>query len=163
MSRFPHLKPMNYNQSLNELLSLGHELRGVKFDLDAIRKIAQALGNPHLKYPSVLVAGTNGKGSTASFLSNILEKAGYPTGLYTSPHLVRPNERIRVGGREIADDDFAATYTAVRESVNRLMAQGELLHSPSFFETLTAMAFLHFATAEAKFAVLEVGMGGRLD
>ena len=154
---------MNYNQSLNELLSLGHELRGVKFDLDAIRKIAQALGNPHLKYPSVLVAGTNGKGSTASFLSNILEKAGYPTGLYTSPHLVRPNERIRVGGREIADDDFAATYTAVRESVDRLMARGELLHSPSFFETLTAMAFLHFATAEAKFAVLEVGMGGRLD
>ncbi|HUY12022.1 MAG TPA: folylpolyglutamate synthase/dihydrofolate synthase family protein [Terriglobia bacterium] len=154
---------MNYSQSLNELLSLGHELRGVKFDLTAIRKIAQALGNPHLQYPSVLVAGTNGKGSTASFLSNILEKAGYRTGLYTSPHLVRPNERIRVSGRDIADDDFAAAYTAVRESVNRLMAQGELPHPPSFFETLTAMAFLHFATTKATFAVLEVGMGGRLD
>ncbi len=154
---------MNYNQSLNELLSLGHELRGVKFDLEAIGKIAQALGNPHLQYPSALIAGTNGKGSTASFLANILEQAGYHAGLYTSPHLVRPNERIRVSGRDMDDDDFAASYTAVRKSVDNLIARGELSHPPSFFETLTAMAFLYFSISKVDFAVLEVGMGGRLD
>lgn len=154
---------MDYSQSLSQLLSLGHELRGVKFDLEAIRKIAQALGNPHRQYPSVLIAGTNGKGSTASFLASILEEAGYRTGLYTSPHLVRPNERIRISGQDINEDDFAEAYTTVRKCVDKLIAQSELPHLPSFFETLTAMAFQYFATSKIGFAVLEVGMGGRLD
>jgi dihydrofolate synthase/folylpolyglutamate synthase len=154
---------MNYRQSLDELFSLGHELRGVKFDLEAIRKIAGALGNPHLQYPTALIAGTNGKGSTASFLASILEQAGYRTGLYTSPHLVRPNERIRIAGHEIKDDEFAAAYTAVREAVDRLMELEELPQHPSFFEMLTAMAFHYFAVSKVQFAVLEVGMGGRLD
>ncbi|MGH9430603.1 MAG: bifunctional folylpolyglutamate synthase/dihydrofolate synthase [Terriglobia bacterium] len=161
--RLPHLKPMNYRESLHELLSLGHELRGVKFDLEAIRKLAQALGSPHLEYPSVLIAGTNGKGSTASFLASILERAGYRAGLYTSPHLVRPNERICVSGNEIDDPNFAAAYTEVRRAADRLIAGGELAHLPSFFETLTAMAFHHFRASKIDFAVLEVGMGGRLD
>jgi dihydrofolate synthase / folylpolyglutamate synthase len=154
---------MNYSETLTELLSLGHELRGVKFDLEAIRLLARALGNPQLRYPKVLIAGTNGKGSTASFLSSILKQAGYRTGLYTSPHLIQPNERIRVSGSTIDDEAFASVYTEVRRAADALIAQGELPHLPSYFETLTAMAFHHFATSKVDFAVLEAGMGGRLD
>src|SRR5207249_6860901 len=104
-----------------------------------------------------------GKGSTSAILASILGQAGYHTGLYTSPHLIRVNERIRVNGCEIPDEDFATCFTEVRQAVERLLAQKSLAQRPSFFEYLTAAAFLHFARAGADFAVLEVGMGGRLD
>jgi len=154
---------MNYNECLTYLENLGHELRGVKFGLEAISAILATLSDPHQRYPTAIVAGTNGKGSTSAILASILQQAGYRTGLYTSPHLVRVNERIRVNGREISDEDFAGALTRVAQSVERLLAEKALEQHPSFFEFLTAVAFLHFATARVQFAVLEVGMGGRLD
>ncbi|MGC2404303.1 MAG: folylpolyglutamate synthase/dihydrofolate synthase family protein, partial [Acidobacteriaceae bacterium] len=114
-------------------------------------------------FASVLIAGTNGKGSTASTLASILTRAGYKTGLYTSPHLTRVNERIQVDGSNISDEDFAALFFHVEEIASTLVRDGRLPALPSFFETLTAMGFLHFASQNVHTAVVEVGMGGRLD
>ncbi len=154
---------MNYQECLHYLDDLGHELRGVKFGLEAITTILDSLGSPYRQYPTAIVAGTNGKGSTSAILASILERAGYRTGLYTSPHLVRVNERLRVNGAEISDEDFADSFSQIRHTVDSLLAQEFLESRPSFFEFLTAAAFLHFARARVDFAVLEVGMGGRLD
>lgn len=154
---------MNYAECLDYLTRLGHELRGVKFDLANIRQILEELRRPERAWPSAIVAGTNGKGSTSAMLASILTCAGYRTGLYSSPHLVRVNERIRVDGREIGDEEFALAFTEVERAVSRLLAEGRLAERPSFFEFLTAAAFLHFARTQVDFAVLEVGMGGRLD
>ncbi len=121
------------------------------------------LGYPHERYPTAIVAGTNGKGSTCAMLASILQRAGYRTGLYTSPHLVRVNERIRVNGAEVSDQDFAIAFTEVAATVERLARENKLEKTPSFFEFLTAAAFLHFRKADVQLAVLEVGMGGRLD
>jgi dihydrofolate synthase/folylpolyglutamate synthase len=154
---------MNYSECLNYLAALGHELRGVRFGLEAITTILSSLGHPHRQYPTAIVAGTNGKGSTSVILASILEHAGYRTGLYTSPHLVRVNERMQINGREISDEDFAQSFSEIQQTVDRLLEQKSLEFRPSFFEFLTATAFLHFARARAEFAVLEVGMGGRLD
>jgi dihydrofolate synthase/folylpolyglutamate synthase len=154
---------MNYAESIDYLASLGQELRGVKFDLANIRQILEALGHPERRYPSVIVAGTNGKGSTSAMLASILTCAGYRTGLYTSPHLVRVNERIRVDGRAVGDEDFALAFSEVERVISTLRVNGVLAERPSFFEFLTATGFVHFARAPVDFAVLEVGMGGRLD
>jgi dihydrofolate synthase/folylpolyglutamate synthase len=154
---------MNYSECLTFLAQLGHELRGVTFDLEAITKILAGLGDPHRRYRTAIVAGTNGKGSTAAVLASILQRAGYRTGLYTSPHLIRVNERIAVNAAEVPDEDFARAFTLVAQTVDRLLEENRLEHRPSFFEYLTATAFQHFATAQVDFAVLEVGMGGRLD
>jgi len=154
---------MNYQECLNYLDDLGHELRGVQFGLETITKILGSLGDPHRRYPTAIVAGTNGKGSTSAILASILRYAGYRTGLYTSPHLVRVNERTQVNAQEISDEDFAQSFSAVCETVDSLLARKRLESRPSFFEFLTATAFLHFARARVDFAVLEVGMGGRLD
>jgi len=134
-----------------------------KFSLDEIRILLAALGNPHKRFPAVLIAGTNGKGSTAATLASILIAAGVRTGLYTSPHLARVNERVRVGDAEIADETFAALYFRVHDAAQQLVLDGGLPQLPSFFEILTAQAFLYFAESEVQIAVLEVGMGGRLD
>ncbi len=154
---------MNYAECLTYLAELGHELRGAKFGLEPITSILARLGDPHNQYPTAIVAGTNGKGSTSAILASILERAGYRTGLYTSPHLIRVNERIQVSGREISDDDFARSFSEVCATVHQLLAQQVIEHRPSFFEFLTATAFLHFSRSQVGFAVLEVGMGGRLD
>ena len=154
---------MNYNECLKYLADLGQELHGLKFGLEAISQILVELGRPHERYDTAIVAGTNGKGSTCAMLASILQHAGYSTGLFTSPHLVRVNERMRVNGQEVSDDDFAAAFSAVAAAVERLVNRKTLEKPPSFFEFLTATAFLHFAHAGAKFVVLEVGMGGRLD
>jgi len=154
---------MNSTQCLDKLAALGHELRGVKFDLESIQAILESLGNPQREYPTAIVAGTNGKGSTSAMLASILISAGYRVGLYTSPHLVRVHERIRVNQREISDQDFASAFTEVWQTVDCLLETKRLANRPSFFEFLTATAFLHFARQKIDFAVLEVGMGGRLD
>lgn len=154
---------MNYGDCLKYLDNLGQEMHGLTFGLDTITKVLASLGNPHLKYPTAIVAGTNGKGSTSAMLASILQHAGYRTGLYTSPHLLKVNERMRVNGEEISDDDFALAFTEVCQVVERLLEQKSLAQSPSFFEFLTATGFQHFARAGADFVVLEVGMGGRLD
>ena len=148
------------------MYALGHELAQTpshKFDLAHMRVLLAALENPGRRFPSVLIAGTNGKGSTAATLAAILQASGLRTGLYTSPHLLRMNERIRINGEDIADDRFAWLHDMVERTAERLVEEGELPWHPSFFEMLTAMAFEHFATSKVDIAVLEVGMGGRLD
>ena len=157
---------VTYQQAVDRLYELGHELARTpahKFDLDQMRVLARALGDPQRRFPAVLIAGTNGKGSTAATLASILQAAGHRTGLYTSPHLLRVNERIRFDGVAISDAEFATVYERVDEVAKRLVAAGELPHPPSFFEVLTAMAFEFFAMSAVNIAVLEVGMGGRLD
>ncbi len=164
---------MSYAQAMEGLLALGHELAAShssaantprqKFDLEQMRVLAVALGAPHLQFRSVLIAGTNGKGSTAAMLASIVHKAGYRVGLYTSPHLSRVNERIQIDGIPISDDDFARLYFCVDEAAARLLHEGALPQHPSFFETITAVAFLYFAEQAVDLAVLEVGIGGRLD
>jgi len=148
------------------MFALGHELAHTpsqKFDLEHMRVLLEALEHPERKSPAVLIAGTNGKGSTAATLSSILQASGYKTGLYTSPHLVRINERIRIDSTAIADDDFAGIHDLVDRTAERLVGENELPWHPSFFEMLTAIAFEYFARAKVDIAVLEVGMGGRLD
>jgi dihydrofolate synthase/folylpolyglutamate synthase len=168
---------MTYDESVRYLLSLGRELAAPrqpalggtagaaaqKFDLRNISILADRLDNPHRACPCVHIAGTNGKGSTAAMLDSILRAAGLRTGLYTSPHLVRINERIRVAGEDISDADFAATFSRVHAFIEVLLASGSLAAHPTYFECLTAMAFDQFARAPVDFAVYEVGMGGRLD
>lgn len=160
---------MTYDEAVRYLLSLGRELaaprqaRVQKFDLQNITRLASRLGNSHRASPCAHIAGTNGKGSTAALLESILRAAGFRTGLYTSPHLIRINERIRVNGEEISDADFAATFTRVHALIEELLASGALAAHPTYFECVTAMAFEHFARAGVEFAVYEVGMGGRLD
>jgi dihydrofolate synthase/folylpolyglutamate synthase len=148
------------------MFALGHELAHTpsqKFDLAHMRVLLDALDHPERNFPAILVAGTNGKGSTAATLASILRASGYETALYTSPHLVRINERIRINGAAIADDDFALIHDLVDRTAERLVTEGELPWHPSFFEMLTAIAFEYFARERVEIAVLEVGMGGRLD
>jgi dihydrofolate synthase / folylpolyglutamate synthase len=153
-----------YESAVNNLLALGHELASNrKFDLAHMRRLAEALGNPQRKLRSVLIAGTNGKGSTAATLASIVQTAGYRTGLYTSPHLLRVNERIQINQEPISDAEFAVIYDRVERCAHELVERGELPWHPSFFEMLTAMAFEYFASAGVELAVLEVGLGGRLD
>lgn len=196
---------MTYTEAVDHLYALGPELvtgssqhPGApaqpprKFDLAHMRTLCAHLGDPQDKVPSVLIAGTNGKGSTAATLASIFNAAGYRTGLYTSPHLVRPNERIQLSvpvlpseyGNLVArsdgpltlapipDDDFARLYTRVEEACHSLTSAGRLPVVPSFFERMTALAFLFFAeplagdqanTPRAEILILEVGLGGRLD
>ena len=156
---------MSYAEAVDHLYALGHELLAPrrKFELDHMRTLAHALGDPQRSFPSILIAGTNGKGSTAATLASILQSSGYRTALYTSPHLERINERICINGETISDDDFARLYFRVDDTAQRLVREGVLPHHPSFFETLTAIAFLCFAEQKVNIAILEVGMGGRLD
>jgi dihydrofolate synthase / folylpolyglutamate synthase len=128
-----------------------------------MRALLAALRHPERRFPSVLIAGTNGKGSTSAMLASILRAADYRTGLYTSPHLVRVNERIRINDEEISDAEFSEIHDRVEQAANALVARRELPWHPSFFEMLTAMAFEYFASVGIEIAVLEVGMGGRLD
>jgi len=134
-----------------------------KFSLEEIGILLAELGDPQRGFPSVLIAGTNGKGSTAATLASILTASGVRTGLYTSPHLARVNERIRIDGAEIGDDVFARLYFRVHDAAQRLTLDGRLAQLPSFFEVLTAQALSYFGEAGVQAAVLEVGMGGRLD
>jgi dihydrofolate synthase/folylpolyglutamate synthase len=156
----------SYESAVERLYALGHELQHGplrKFDLAHMRILCGALNNPQRSFPSVLIAGTNGKGSTAASLASILDASGHRVGLYTSPHLLRINERIGLNGCPIADDAFASAYDRVSFAAAKLVAASALPHLPSFFETMTAMAFDFFASSKVEIAVLEVGMGGRLD
>jgi dihydrofolate synthase/folylpolyglutamate synthase len=157
---------MSYENAVASMFALGHELANTpshKFDLEHMRVLLREMNHPERTFPSVLIAGTNGKGSTAATLASILRASGLKTGLYTSPHLVRINERIRVNGEEINDDEFAALHGEIDRIAGRLVDRRELPWHPSFFEMMTAIAFAHFARERVDVAVLEVGMGGRLD
>jgi dihydrofolate synthase/folylpolyglutamate synthase len=160
---------MSYLAAINELNAMVPELYTRpgqprrKFSLDELRILLAALGDPHLSFRSVLIAGTNGKGSTAATLASILTASGVRAGLYTSPHLERVNERIRINLAEISDDTFARLYFRVHSVAEKLVSEGRLPQHPSFFEILTAQALVYFAEEKVELAVLEVGMGGRLD
>ena len=135
----------------------------MKFGLENMSKLMTALGNPQHRYPSVLVAGTNGKGSVTAMADTALRAAGYRSARYTSPHLERLEERFVIDGREVAPADLDRAVARVKESVEALLAAGELAGSPTFFECATAAAFRLFASAGLDIAVIEVGLGGRLD
>ena len=160
---------MTYEESVRALFSLGRELaapqqaRVQKFGLGNITILAEDLGQPQRSSPCVHIAGTNGKGSTAAMLESILRAAWLRTGLYTSPHLESINERIRINGENISDQDFAAAWSRVHSSIEALMASGRLTAHPTFFECITAISFLAFAQHQVDFAIYEVGLGGRLD
>lgn len=160
---------MNYNESVRYLLTLGRELaspqqaHAAKFDLRNICAICERMGHPERAFASVHIAGTNGKGSTAAMLASIIQAAGLRGGLYTSPHLLRINERIRLDGAEISDEQFAASFTRVLAIIEELLASGTLAAHPTYFECVTAMAFDSFERAGMELAVIEVGLGGRLD
>jgi len=154
---------MNFPETLNYLYSLGHETLAMKLGLENIVTLCEALGNPHRQYTTIHIAGTNGKGSTAAMTEAIVQAAGHSVGLYTSPHLVEITERIRVNGKDISPDDFARHATQVRATAEQLVANQTLPAIPTYFEQVTAIGFLFFAEQKVEVAILEVGLGGRLD
>jgi dihydrofolate synthase/folylpolyglutamate synthase len=144
---------MNYEESLSYLYNL--ERFGIKLDLSNTISLMKHLDNPHLKFPSIHIAGSNGKGSVAAMLESILSASGYKTGLYTSPHLVDFRERIRIG-EELIDKDFLLDFVNdLKEEIDQ--------NGYTFFEVTTALAFSYFANKNIDIAVLETGLGGRLD
>src|SRR5690349_13474799 len=154
---------MQFQEAVEYLLSLGHETLAIKLGLRNTELLLAALDNPQRALQSVQIAGTNGKGSTAAMLDSICRAAGIKTGLYTSPHLVSITERIRVSGEQISEEDFARHTTTVREASQRLLDTGRIEALPTFFEQVTAIGLLAFREAGIGLAILETGMGGRLD
>lgn len=154
---------MNFAEATQYLLSLGHETVAIKLGLRNIGLLLERLGNPQHSFESVQIAGTNGKGSTAVILEAICRAAGISTGLYTSPHLVSVTERIRIGGQEIEPAEFAEIASLVRNAAEDLVNAGTLEALPTFFEHLTAIALVALNRAGIELAILETGLGGRLD
>ena len=154
---------MNFAEATQYLLSLGHETLTMKLGLRNTELLLESLGNPQRSYESVQLAGTNGKGSTAVMLDSICRAAGISTGLYTSPHLVSITERIKLDGNEISEDSFAKLASEVRRAAENLVASGKLEALPTFFEHVTAIALFAFRDAGVELAILETGLGGRLD
>jgi len=139
------------------------EVYGIKFGLKNIRAVLKDLGQPQKHFPSILVAGTNGKGSVCAMLTEILSRHALRVGLYTSPHLVSAEERVRLGRRPISSSDFCRLLSRVKRSCDRLVQTRKLKGPLTYFEHLTALAFLFFRERKVDIAVLEVGMGGRFD
>jgi dihydrofolate synthase/folylpolyglutamate synthase len=155
---------MTYADTVRFLFSLGPELKAVKWDLARVSALLAELGDPQsqgLRY--LHVAGTNGKGSTCAMLESALRTAGFRTGLYTSPHLLDARERIRIDGTQISEEAWVTAFEEVHAAAERLLGRDGIDAHPSFFETVTAMAFLVFARAGVEIVALETGLGGRLD
>lgn len=151
---------MDYQTTLEHLYRL--ERFGIKLGLDNIRKLLSLLGDPHRGLRVLHVTGTNGKGSVCAYAASVLEKAGYRVGLYTSPHLVRFNERIQVDRAPITDGDVLRLWSGMQPAVQAMTAERTIDH-PTFFEVATAMGFEYFRERQVDIAVVEVGMGGRMD
>ena len=154
---------MDYPDSVQFLYALGNEIRTAKLGLDRIRTVLDALGRPQNRCRFVHVAGTNGKGSTCAMIESGLRAAGLRTGLFTSPHLAQPTERIRINGEPVDAGRFAAAFDRVHRTVENLIDAGAIDLHTTYFETVTAMAMLIFAEERTDMVVLEVGLGGRLD
>lgn len=152
---------MHYDEAIGWLFSLTRF--GMKLGLENMQALSEAIGRPQDHFQSVLVAGTNGKGSTSAILHAILLASGRRAGLYTSPHLVRTEERIRLDDRDIGADEITSLIAEVRARIERLLAKEQLAAHPTFFEVITCVALLAFVRAGVEIAVLEVGLGGRLD
>ncbi|MGC8832023.1 MAG: bifunctional folylpolyglutamate synthase/dihydrofolate synthase, partial [Thermoproteota archaeon] len=146
-----------YVRVLNEL----YGLRGIKLGLDVVKGVLSELGNPEKDYPIILVGGTNGKGSTVALISSLLREKGLRVGVFTKPHLCRFTERIMVDGREITKGEVVETYEEAREAGEKVSVRMGRL--PTFFECSVAMAYKYFSEKQVGVAVVEVGMGGRLD
>ncbi len=159
---------LSYKDALERAMGLADFERGSHspghgfFHLDRIMQLMERVGDPHLQIPTIHVAGTKGKGSTAAMITSILESEGYKTGLYTSPHLHSVTERIRMGLKPITKNEFSSLVDQLWPEVNHINNHGEY-GNLMFFELITAMAFLHFKQAKVDFQVIEVGLGGRLD
>ena len=154
---------MSFDEALSYLLSLGHETLTIKLGLANTETLLSALSNPHESFPAVQIAGTNGKGSTAVTLDSICRAAGIRAGLFTSPHLISITERIKINGEQISEADFARLTDQVKATAEELVKQGRLETLPTFFEHVTAVALLAFREAKVELAILETGLGGRLD
>jgi dihydrofolate synthase / folylpolyglutamate synthase len=154
---------MNYPDSVRFLYALGNEVKTAKLGLERIGVLLAALGHPEQACRIVHVAGTNGKGSVCAMLESGLRAAGYRTGLFTSPHLVEPTERIQVAGCAVSAAQFAAAFDQVHTCAETLLRRESLDLHPTYFESVTAMALVLFRECGVEFAVLEVGLGGRLD
>jgi dihydrofolate synthase/folylpolyglutamate synthase len=156
-------REVNYPDSVQFLYSLGNEIRTAKLGLDRIRAVLDALGRPQDRCRFVHVAGTNGKGSTCAMIESGLRAAGLRTGLFTSPHLAEPTERIRIDGEPVDAARFAAAFERVHRIVEQSIEAGAIDMHTTYFETVTAMALMTFAEERTDMVVLEVGLGGRLD
>jgi len=154
---------MTFEGAVQYLLGLGHETLTMKLGLRNTELLLKALDNPERAFPAVQIAGTNGKGSTAVMLDSICRAAGIKVGLYTSPHLVSITERIKVSGNAISPGEFAACATTVRDVAEQLLRDKQIDALPTFFEQLTVIALLAFRNAGIELAILETGLGGRLD
>jgi dihydrofolate synthase / folylpolyglutamate synthase len=154
---------VNYPDSVQFLYALGNEIKTAKFGLERIGAVLEALGRPQDRLRIVHVAGTNGKGSTCAMIEASLRASGASTGLFTSPHLAEPTERIRISGEPVSAERFAAAFDQVHKTVEDLLSKGVIEYHTTYFETVTAMAFLIFAEERVDWTVLEVGLGGRLD
>ena len=155
---------MNYPDSVRFLYDLGNELKSARYDLARMAQVLAALGHPERRPARfVHVAGTNGKGSTCAMVEAALRADGRRTGLYTSPHLQQPTERIRIAGEPVSDQLFVSAFESVRGVAEDLLASGAIDLHPSYFEMVTAMGFLLFREQRVDIAVIEVGLGGRLD
>jgi dihydrofolate synthase/folylpolyglutamate synthase len=152
---------MTFDEAVSYLLSLGHETLAIKLGLENVSRLLTALDHPERSFPAVQIAGTNGKGSTAAMLDAICRAASIKTGLYTSPHLVSITERIKITGRDITRADFARHTATVRDAALALRDETGAL--PTFFEQVTAIALCAFRDARVELAILETGLGGRLD
>lgn len=150
---------MTYPESVQFLYALGNEVKTIKLGLDRIRAVLEALGNPQRAYRVVHVAGTNGKGSVCAMIDAGLRAAGVRTGMFTSPHLIEPTERIQIDGMAVSREEFEAAFNAVHGAATRLGLDAH----PTYFETVTAMALWQFSERGVETAVIEVGLGGRLD
>ena len=149
-----HAEAINYLYSLRNM--------GAKLGLERVERLLEELGSPQNDFRSILVGGTSGKGSTVTMLASILQETGYKTGRYTSPHLHSLTERIVIDGKEINENELVAMVVRIRNAIEKMKTQPEFEH-PTFFEVITAIAFLYFAEKKVEIAVLEVGLGGRLD
>jgi dihydrofolate synthase / folylpolyglutamate synthase len=154
---------MNHKETLKFLALRGNEVQTMHLGLHRTIAVMKALGNPQNSYASVHIAGTNGKGSVASMCESILRQAGLTTGLYTSPHLVRVEERMRIDGTRITPRAFASVASRIRDTEAMLLKKRILDRLLTTFEFLTCCAFLHFADKKIDIAVIEVGLGGKLD
>ena len=154
---------MNYPDSVDFLYALGNEMKTAKLGLERIARVLDALGSPQAQLRFVHVAGTNGKGSTCAMIASALRAAGRRTGLFTSPHLAEPTERIRIDGRNVSAERFSAAFDRVHRVVEQLIADHAIDLHTTYFETVTAMAMVIFAEEAVDVVVLEVGLGGRLD